>query len=159
MQFYSDDDVWLSLPVQGDVLLEIAAGWRPATSPQGGSKTSIPGTNIHILSSDNTTLSWTCNARHVAWSLIHFTPCIQPPKPDPRPIVRTCNPTLHQPADENFCTSPSNVVAHLICKALLIYGHERYDLRGAPTESLSTIPAGAKLCQREACISALLYAT
>ena len=42
VQLYSRDDVWPSLFLQRDILLEISAGWRPLTSQARGAKQPLP---------------------------------------------------------------------------------------------------------------------
>ena len=42
VQLYSRDDVWPSLFLQRDILLEIGAGWRPLTSQARGAKQPLP---------------------------------------------------------------------------------------------------------------------
>ena len=42
VQLYSRDDVWPSLFLQRDILVDISAGWRPLTSQSRGSKQPLP---------------------------------------------------------------------------------------------------------------------
>lgn len=42
VQLYSRDDVWPSLFLQRDILLEIGAGWRPLTSQARGARQPLP---------------------------------------------------------------------------------------------------------------------
>lgn len=42
VQLYSRDDVWPSLFLQRDILLEISSGWRPMTSQARGAKQPLP---------------------------------------------------------------------------------------------------------------------
>ena len=42
VQLYSRDDVWPSLFLQRDILMEIGAGWRPLTSQARGAKQPLP---------------------------------------------------------------------------------------------------------------------
>ena len=42
VQLYSHDDVWPSLFLQRDILVDISAGWRPLTSQSRGAKQPLP---------------------------------------------------------------------------------------------------------------------
>ena len=47
VQLYSRDDVWPSLFLQRDILVDISAGWRPLTSQSRGAKQPLPEPPFH----------------------------------------------------------------------------------------------------------------
>ena len=184
VQLYSRDDVWSSLFLQRDILIEIGSGWRPLTSQARGAKQPFPGpsfTSPPITEEDLQCLQMSTRSK----------------APEPLTVVEAKQATTEpsNTADDNSSSSSDsdsssssdedihvpqvhtsilviNKKSHIIHAASQISSNSmmrfRFKIRdkcfevtcgssitGAPVDIIDSIPSGARVCQRKACLAAL----
>jgi len=186
VQLYSRDDVWPSLFLQRDILIEIGSGWRPLTSQARGAKQPLPEpsfTSPPITEEDLQCLQMSNRSKN----------------PDIKPLtvvetkLATTEPSnitddnSSSSSDSDSCSSSDedvhvpqvhtsilviNKKSHIIHAASQISSNSmtrsRFRIRdkcfevtcgssitGVPVDNIDSIPSGARVCQRKACLAAL----
>ena len=186
VQLYSRDDVWPSLFLQRDILIEIGSGWRPLTSPARGARQPLPEpsfTSPPITEEDLQCLQMSNRSKN----------------PDIKPLTvveakqattepsNTTDDNSSSSSDSDSCSSSDedvhvpqvhtsilviNKKSHIIHAASQISSNSmtrsRFKIRdkcfevtcgssitGAPVDIIDSIPSGARVCQRKACLAAL----
>ena len=186
VQLYSRDDVWPSLFLQRDILIEIGSGWRPLTSQARGAKQPLPEPSFMsppITEEDLQCLQMSSRSKN--------------PDVKPLTVAETKQATTEPPNtnDDNSSSSSDsdssssadedahvpqvhtsilviNKKSHIIHAASQISSNSitrsRFKIRdkcfevscgssitGAPVDIIDSIPSGARVCQRKACLAAL----
>ena len=182
VQLYSRDDVWPSLFLQRDILIEIGSGWRPLTSQARGAKQPLPEPSF-ITEEDLQCLQMSTRSKN----------------PDIKPLTvaeakqattepsNTADDNSSSSSDSDSCSSSDedvhvpqvhtsilviNKKSHIIHAASQISSNSmtrsRFKIRdkcfevtcgssitGAPVDIIDSIPSSARVCQRKACLAAL----
>jgi len=178
VQLYSRDDVWPSLFLQRDILIEIGSGWRPLTSQARGARQPLPEpsfTSPPITEEDLQCLQMSTHSKN----------------PDIKPLTvveakqATTEPSNTSDSDSSSSSDEDvqvpqvhtsilviNKKSHIIHAASQISSNSmtrsRFKIRdkcfevtcgssitGAPVDIIDSIPSGARVCQRKACLAAL----
>ena len=182
VQLHSRDDVWPSLFLQRDILVNISTGWRPLTSQSRGAKQPLPEPPFEAPPITQADLQ-----------LIQMLPPKQDSKHSPTVSdIDTDPPTVHSDSDSDESSTSSssnsstedqsdeinttalalNEKTHVIHAVRVtnpdsskrscfkIKGTNYEVVRGssvlnAPVKFVPEIPVGAKVCQRKACVTAI----
>ena len=180
VQLYSRDDVWPSLFLQRDILIEIGSRWRPLTSQARGAKHPLPEPSFSSPPISEEDLQCLQMASRKSSTQIEIKP----------PSDRPSNPTEDSSSSSSESDSSSssdedlhvpqvhtsilvlNKKSHIIHAASQISSdgmtRSRFKIRdksfevscgssitGAPVEIIDSIPSGARVCQRKACLAVL----
>ena len=175
VQLYSRDDVWPSLFLQRDILVDISTGWRPLTSQSRGAKQPLPEPPFFtppITQADLQLIQMLPPKRDSKQS-----PTTSDISSDPPPVLSGSD------SDESSTSSSSNSTEdqpeELDAAVLALNEKTRvtnpdsskrscFKIKGtnyevvcgssvlnAPVKFVPEIPVGAKVCQRKACVSAI----
>ena len=186
VQLYSRDDVWPSLFLQRDILIEIGSGWRPLTSQARGAKQPLPEppfSSPPITEEDLQCLQMATRSKH---KTIQHSIDIETKPPSNGPSKSTDDNSSSSSDSDSSSSSDEDVhipqvntsfldinkKSHIIHAASQISSESmtrsRFRIKdksfevncgssitGAPVEIIESIPSGARVCQRKACLAAL----
>ena len=184
VQLYSRDDVWPSLFLQRDILTEISTGWRPLTSQARGAKQPLPEPDFDsppITEEDIRLMQMRTSALSKPTVDITTTmdesPVYSPTSEvdilsssdsesssssdDERPIQQAAKSILvinnksHVVHSASQTNPESSKRACLSVKDLTYEVNCGSSMTGAPISVITSIPPGARLCQRKACLLAM----
>ena len=184
VQLYSRDDVWPSLFLQRDILTEVSTGWRPLTSQARGAKQPLPEPDFDsppITEDDIRLLQMRTSALSKPTVDITTTmddsPVYSPTSEenalsssdsesssssdDERPIqpaaksILVINNKSHVVHSASQTSPESSKRACLSVKDLTYEVNCGSSMTGAPISVNTSIPPGARLCQRKACLLAM----
>ena len=183
VQLYSRDDVWPSLFLQRDILVDISTGWRPLTSQSRGAKQPLPEPPFlapPITPADLQLLQMV--TPKLAPQTLGHTPDVT--KEQQAPLshsdsedTSSSSSSSSSSEDEDIRSSSSSILlindkSHVIHAARATSPdsskRSRFDTRnttfevncgssvlGAPIRLVPEIPVGARVCQRKACLAAI----
>ena len=183
VQLYSRDDVWPSLFLQRDILVDISTGWRPLTSQSRGAKQPLPEPPFlapPITPADLQLLQMV--TPKLAPQTLGHTPDVT--KEQQAPLshsdsedTSSSSSSSSSSEDEDIRSSSSSILvindkSHVIHAARATSPdsskRSRFDTRnttfevncgssvlGAPIRLVPEIPVGSRVCQRKACLAAI----
>ena len=184
VQLYSRDDVWPSLFLQRDILTEVSTGWRPLTSQARGAKQPLPEpdfdsppitgedlrlvqmrTSVLLKSKVDTTTQ--VDENHVSSPITEVDVLSSSDSEsnsssdDEVPIhsvtksILVINNKSHVVHSASQTNPESSKRACLSVKDLTYEVNCGSSMTGAPISVITSIPPGARLCQRKACLLAM----
>ena len=186
VQLYSRDDVWPSLFLQRDILIEIGSGWRPLTSQARGAKRPLPEPSFSSPPITEEDLQCLQMATRSSTTTIKSSTLIEAKPPAAGPSNSTDGNSSSSSESDSSSSSDEdhhvpqvhtsilviNKKSHIVHAASQISSdsmtRSRFKIRdksfevncgssitGAPVDIIDSIPSGARVCQRKACLAAL----
>ena len=184
VQLYSRDDVWPSLFLQRDILTEVSTGWRPLTSQARGAKQPLPEpdfdsppiteedlrlvqmrTSVLLKSKVDTTNQ--VDEHHVSSPITEVdvlsssdsesnsSSDVEMPIHSVTKSILVINNKSHVVHSASQTNPESSKRACLSVKDLTYEVNCGSSMTGAPISVITSIPPGARLCQRKACLLAM----
>lgn len=184
VQLYSRDDVWPSLFLQRDILTDVSIGWRPLTSQARGAKQPLPEPDFHsppITAEDLRLVQM--KASSFPHSNVKSMTHIDSPPTSPTGLkeddLSSSDSESSSSSDDEASIQPTkksilviNNKSHVVHsasqtnpgsskRACLSIKDLTYEVNcgssmtGAPIDIITSIPPGARLCQRKACLLAM----
>ena len=154
VQLYPRDDVWPSLFLQRDILVDISTGWRPLTSQSRGAKQPLPEPNTPTTSTETLTVHSDSDSDESSTSSSSnsssedhsdetgTTVLILNEKTHVIHAARATNPD----SSKRSCFKIKETNYEVVCGSSVL---------NAPVKVVPEIPVGAKVCQRKACVTAI----
>ncbi len=184
VQLYSRDDVWPSLFLQRDILMEISTGWRPLTSQARGAKQPLPEPWFHapLVSQEDLALlrmlAPKATTEPIKPQQSEVTPVqsSKAPMEDSSSSSESSDSESSEEEEESFSTGPAILVinekSHVVHAARVtnpesskrscfMTKNTKFEINcgasvlGSPTKLVEKVTFGAKVCQRKACVTAI----
>ena len=184
VQLYSRHDVWPSLFLQRDILLEISKGWRPLTSQARGAKQPLPEPSFLAppVSQEDLGLLHMLAPKAPKEPILSSQSDVQSSQQSKAPLEESSSSSESSDSDasddedELFSHRPAVLVlnekSHVIHAARVtnpestkrscfMTKNTKFEINcgasvlGSPTKLVEKVPLGAKVCQRKACILAM----